>query len=115
MRLKAIVTEVNPYGTGVYQIRMRPESRIPCFKAGQFLHLTLDGFDPSSGFWPESRVFSIASGPDEECLQIVPPDRLEKRDGYFTLVSKGHMPRGDGERGFEEGKKAFLDDILLGL
>jgi ferredoxin-NADP reductase len=50
---------------------MRPESRIPSFKPGQFLHLTLDEFDPTTGFWPESRVFSIASGVDEECLEIV--------------------------------------------
>src|ERR1035438_8343115 len=31
---------------------------------GQFLHLTVDDYDPS-GFWPESRVFSIASSPRE--------------------------------------------------
>jgi ferredoxin-NADP reductase len=71
VRLKATVTDVTPFGSGVYQVRMRPESRIPRFKAGQFLHLTLDDFDPTSGFWPESRVFSIASGPDEESLEIV--------------------------------------------
>jgi ferredoxin-NADP reductase len=70
-RLKATVVEVTPHGTGVYKVKMRPECRIPRFKAGQFLHLTLDDFDPTSGFWPESRVFSIASGADEECLEIV--------------------------------------------
>ena len=32
------------------------------FKPGQFLHLALDAFEPG-GFWPESRVFSIASAP----------------------------------------------------
>src|SRR6185436_15694325 len=34
------------------------------FRAGQFLHLALDRYDPT-GFWPESRVFSIASAPAE--------------------------------------------------
>jgi ferredoxin-NADP reductase len=33
---------------------------VPPFRPGQFLHLTVDDYDPS-GFWPESRVFSIAS------------------------------------------------------
>ena len=35
---------------------------MPRFRAGQFLHLALDPYDPT-GFWPESRVFSIASPP----------------------------------------------------
>lgn len=37
---------------------------MPAFRPGQFLHLALDAYDPS-GFWPESRVFSIASAPTE--------------------------------------------------
>jgi ferredoxin-NADP reductase len=40
-----------------------PEIPVPRFRPGQFLHLTVDGYDPA-GFWPESRVFSIASGPE---------------------------------------------------
>jgi ferredoxin-NADP reductase len=32
------------------------------FRAGQFVHVALDPYDPSS-HWPESRVFSIASAP----------------------------------------------------
>jgi ferredoxin-NADP reductase len=35
---------------------------LPRFLPGQFLHLALDDYDPS-GFWPESRAFSIASSP----------------------------------------------------
>ena len=37
---------------------------MPPFRPGQFLHLTVDDYDPA-GFWPESRVFSIASSPRE--------------------------------------------------
>jgi ferredoxin-NADP reductase len=33
---------------------------VPAFRPGQFLHLALDPPQPG-GFWPESRVFSIAS------------------------------------------------------
>ena len=36
--------------------------RCPLFKPGQFLHLAIDPYD-GAGFWPESRVFSIASSP----------------------------------------------------
>ena len=36
---------------------------VPRFTPGQFLHLALDPYD-ADGFWPDSRVFSIASSPD---------------------------------------------------
>jgi ferredoxin-NADP reductase len=43
---------------------------LPNFQPGQFLHLALDPFDPAGGFWPESRVFSIASLPTDPELTI---------------------------------------------
>ena len=47
-----------------------PEKPAPRFAPGQFLHLALDDYHPSD-FWPESRVFSIASSPTErETLRI---------------------------------------------
>lgn len=48
----------------MYTVELRPEVPAPRFHPGQFLHLTVDAYDPS-GFWPESRVFSIASSPNE--------------------------------------------------
>jgi ferredoxin-NADP reductase len=39
----------------------------PRFLPGQFLHLALDEYNPGD-FWPESRVFSIASSPAERDL-----------------------------------------------
>ena len=50
---------------------MSPEGRLPRFKAGQFLHLTVDDYDPAGGFSPESRVFSIASPPGGDRVSIV--------------------------------------------
>ena len=50
------------HGERVYTLALRPERLVPRFRAGQFLHLAIDPYDPS-GFWPESRVFSIASPP----------------------------------------------------
>ncbi|HUX36365.1 MAG TPA: FAD-dependent oxidoreductase [Rectinemataceae bacterium] len=71
IKLKAEVTNVTPYGKGTYAVSFRPANLPPRFKAGQFLHLTLEDFDPSEGFWPESRVFSIASASGRPELEIV--------------------------------------------
>jgi ferredoxin-NADP reductase len=70
-KIKAVVESVTAYGEGTYAVTMRPEGRLPRFKAGQFLHLSVDDYDPAGGFWPESRVFSIASRPGAETASIV--------------------------------------------
>jgi ferredoxin-NADP reductase len=61
-KLVCMVERVVAHGDRVYSLALRPERLVPRFRAGQFLHLALDPYDPS-GFWPESRVFSIASPP----------------------------------------------------
>lgn len=71
VKIKAVTEEVLEYGPGVYKVRLTPHSRMPRFKAGQFLHLTVDEYDPCGDFWPESRVFSIASRPDQKEICIV--------------------------------------------
>ena len=59
------------HGEHVYTVDLIPERRVPQFRPGQFLHLAIDDYDPS-GFWPDSRVFSIASSPSQrERLQIM--------------------------------------------
>ncbi len=57
-RVKSIID----HGGRVYTVDLVPASPVPSFRPGQFLHLTVDDYD-ASGFWPESRVFSIASSP----------------------------------------------------
>lgn len=52
------------HGDHVYTVELVPERRVPLFRPGQFLHLALDDYDPA-GFWPESRVFSIANSPNQ--------------------------------------------------
>ncbi|MBF9018674.1 MULTISPECIES: FAD-dependent oxidoreductase [unclassified Oceanispirochaeta] len=64
-KINAIVKEIEAYGRQVYKLVFKSERKFPRFKAGQFLHLTLEEYDPTSGFWPESRVFSIASCSDD--------------------------------------------------
>lgn len=56
------VEAITDHGGRVYTVDLTPRMPVPSFRAGQFLHLTVDDYDPSS-YWPESRVFSIASSP----------------------------------------------------
>jgi ferredoxin-NADP reductase len=61
-KLACTVERAMAHGERVYTLVLRPERPAPRFRPGQFLHLALDPYDPT-GFWPESRVFSIASSP----------------------------------------------------
>ncbi len=63
-KLRCLVERIEDHGDHVYTVDLRPERPAPRFQPGQFLHLALDDYDPS-GFWPDSRVFSIASSPRE--------------------------------------------------
>jgi ferredoxin-NADP reductase len=63
-KIRCAITDLIDHGGHVYTVELAPESPVPVFRPGQFLHLALDPYDPS-GFWPESRVFSIASRPAE--------------------------------------------------
>ncbi|MBK5296207.1 MAG: FAD-dependent oxidoreductase [Vicinamibacteria bacterium] len=66
-KLACQVEQIVNHGDRVYTVALRPEGPAPRFRAGQFLHLALDHYDPSR-FWPDSRVFSIASPPSQPDL-----------------------------------------------
>jgi ferredoxin-NADP reductase len=69
-KLRCRVKQIVDHGEHVYTVELLPERKVPLFRPGQFLHLALDAYDPS-GFWPESRVFSIANAPSQrERLRI---------------------------------------------
>jgi len=63
-KIPCTVQSVTDHGERVFTVELAPSMAVPRFKPGQFLHLALDAYDPG-GFWPESRVFSIASSPHE--------------------------------------------------
>lgn len=63
-KIRCSVRRVVDHGERVYSVELSPSTPIPRFVPGQFLHLALDPDEPG-GFWPESRVFSIASSPNE--------------------------------------------------
>jgi NAD(P)H-flavin reductase len=99
-KLRCRVQKITDHGDHVYSVHLKPERTLPHFRPGQFLHLTLDYYDPS-GFWPESRVFSIASSPAQrDYLKMAYSvrgrytARMEKelREGMFVWVK---LPYGD--------------------
>jgi len=61
-KIPAVIETIHQHADNVKSFIMRPEKAVPKFKPGQFLHLALETYDPSS-HWPESRVFSIANSP----------------------------------------------------
>lgn len=63
-KVRCQVDQIIDHGDHVYAVGLRPERAVPRFHPGQFLHLALDEYDPS-GFWPDSRPFSIANSPEQ--------------------------------------------------
>jgi ferredoxin-NADP reductase len=69
-KIPCVVRGITDHGERVYTVELEPSMAVPQFKPGQFLHLAIDPYD-GAGFWPESRVFSIASSPwDRDLLTI---------------------------------------------
>jgi ferredoxin-NADP reductase len=66
-KLLCKVADVQKHGEQVYSVFLKPENIAPRFLPGQFLHLALDRYTPGD-FWPDSRIFSIASAPTERHL-----------------------------------------------
>ena len=62
-KLACTVRSVVDHGDHVYTVDLDTRGATPRFIPGQFLHLALDPYD--GGFWPESRVFSIATSPTD--------------------------------------------------
>ena len=93
-KLSCVIERIVDHGERVYTVALRPERPVPRFRAGQFLHLALDPYDPT-GFWPESRVFSIASPPAERELVRI----TYAVHGQFTARM---------ESGLIEGKEVWI-------
>lgn len=70
-KIKLPLQNIIDFGGGVYKLDFFAEARQTRFQPGQFLHLALDDYDPTEGYWPESRVFSICSSPRSKRLSIV--------------------------------------------
>lgn len=69
-RRQVRITRLIKHDPDVYSVYMVAQGQRFLFKPGQFLHLALDDFDPTLGYWPQSRVFSIASEPGADQVRI---------------------------------------------
>ena len=89
-KVPCVVLGVTDHGEHVYTVELRPLAPVPRFKPGQFLHLALDRYEPG-GFWPESRVFSIASSPtDRDRLSIT----FAVKGAFTTRMERELVPGG---------------------
>ncbi len=115
VKIKAHVDQIKNHGDGIYSVIFKPQKRIPRFQPGQFLHLAIDDYDPRGGFWPDSRVFSIASSRLRDDIVI----NYSVKGQFTTRMSKQlevggevwlKLPYGDFiiEKNIEENQ-----DILL--
>lgn len=127
-KLDCIVDQVIAHGERVYTVALRPGRPVPRFRAGQFLHLALDPYEPS-GFWPESRVFSIASPPAQrEAVRItyavhggfterMESELIEGRRVWIKLPYGDFIVDGDGDAALFAGGtgitafSAFLESL----
>ena len=89
IKIKCTVSSIDAHGDSVFTVKLKPARRLPRFKPGQFLHLALDSYDPTGGYWPESRVFSIASAPFDSEITIAYAVK-----GKFTLRMKEELEVG---------------------
>lgn len=62
-KIRCVIDRINDHGGHVYSLDLISDRLVPKFQPGQFLHLAIDPYQPGD-FWPESRVFSIASKPE---------------------------------------------------
>ncbi len=90
VRIQCEVASVIHHDYKVSTVTLKPMRCLPNFKPGQFLHLALDPYDPTIGFWPESRVFSIASTPfdPEITISYVVKGAFTKRMREELIVGK---------------------------
>lgn len=86
----AIVEQVIRHTPDVTTYRLRADKRLPRFTPGQFIHLTLEPYDPAS-FWPESRVFSVANAvADRRTVELT-----ISRQGAYTSKILNQLGEGD--------------------
>lgn len=89
-KIRCAVQRIDDHGSQVYTLELAPEKEIPAFHPGQFLHLALDAYDPS-GFWPDSRAFSIASSPSNRSQLKI----SYSVKGKFTARMEKELAEGD--------------------
>ena len=103
IKVRAEVLSIEEHGSGTYAVKLAAKGIAPRHRPGQFLHLTVDEYDPAGGFWPESRVFSIASAPGAPQLEIV----YSVKGRYTRLMEERLRP------GYEVWLKLPFGDFII--
>lgn len=99
VRIRARVEEVLDHAPGLRSLVLRPERPVPRFRPGQFLHLAVDQWDPSS-HWPDSRPLSVASAPESRDSLRITVSEVGRFTARIMGVSAGDtvwvkMPYGE--------------------
>lgn len=82
VHFKATITEVIAHNQEIHSYTLVSEKRLPRFLPGQFIHLSLEMYDPST-FWPESRVFSVANAVlDNRTIKLI----IGKQGNYTKRI-----------------------------
>ncbi|MFA5859476.1 MAG: FAD-dependent oxidoreductase [Elusimicrobiota bacterium] len=68
-KYKSIVSNIEQPFTDIYVVTFKSIEKPYRYLPGQFLHLTLDSYDPSCA-WPDSRCFSMQTSQDDEVIKI---------------------------------------------
>jgi len=90
VRFQASVQQLIRHTPDVVTLQLYASRRLPRFIPGQFVHLTVDDFDPAS-FWPESRVFSVANAvADRRSVQLT----ISRQGDYTGRIIDG-LEQGD--------------------
>jgi ferredoxin-NADP reductase len=112
IKLRARVDVIETHAPDVRSFILVPERPAPRFRPGQFLHLAIDPFDPSQ-HWPDSRVFSIASPPDDRQRLRITVSALGKFTQRMMALKEGDqvwvkLPYGDFVIESEENAPVIL-------
>lgn len=91
--LSEVVSIKNPF-KGIYTVEFKSLERPYKYNPGQFLHIAIDDEYDGIGQWPESRCFSMQSGPAEEVIRI-------------TYAVKGHFTQ-EMEMVLKVGREVWL-------
>jgi ferredoxin-NADP reductase len=82
IHFSATIVQVIRHAPDVVSLILESQKRLPRITPGQFLHLSLDEYDPSR-HWPESRVFSVAnSAADRKTIRLT----ISKQGKYTTRI-----------------------------
>jgi ferredoxin-NADP reductase len=88
VRFQATVEQIIRHTPDVATLHLHAARRLPRFTPGQFVHLTVDDFDPAS-FWPESRVFSVANAvADRRSVKLT----ISRQGEYTGRIIDGLQP-----------------------